>query len=282
MTYLVYDGDGVAFHLLGVPVRYYGLAVVATLWSGFYLWLRQAKNIGLDRDVAQRWLVWGALGVLVGARLGHCLFYEPTYYLQHLVEVLAIWEGGAASHGAAIGLLVSSALYARRYRLPLLEVFDHLAMVMPAASFMRLGNFMNSEVVGSVTNVPWAVRFLRYADAGAHPRHPTQLYEFFLGVSVLLAVSVLDRRLRRLENRPRGLLLGAFLLLYFPCRFLIEYMKEDDYTRLFSAFSIGQLLCIPFILGGIVMVTAALRGNFGTYEHREGRRKERSGAPLAS
>jgi prolipoprotein diacylglyceryl transferase len=265
MTSFVYSGDGVAFHVLGVPVRYYGIAIVATLWSGFYIWLRQARSIGLGRDVALRWLNWGALGVLVGARLGHCLFYEPAYYLQHIVEILKLWEGGAASHGAALGIVASSALYARRYRLPVVEVLDQLALVMPAASFMRLGNFMNSEIVGTVTNVPWAIKFSRYADGGAFPRHPTQLYEFLLGVSVFILAFVLDLRLRRLKRRPQGLLLGSFLVFYFVCRFLVEYAKADEYAGPVSVFTMGQLLCIPSIAAGAMVLLISLRGGFGYY-----------------
>ena len=266
MAYLTFDSDGIAFHLAGLPVRYYGLAIVCTLWSGFYIWLRQARRIGINGDLALRWLPWGALGVLIGARLGHCLLYEPMAYLRDPSEILRIWNGGASSHGAAAGLLLSSAFYARRYRLSIFEIFDQVALLMPTASFMRLGNFMNSEIVGKVTDVPWAVRFSRYADGGSYPRHPTQLYEFLVGVSVFLALVFIDRRLARLVRRPRGLLLAGLLLLYFVGRFVFEYTKKNEYSDLSSVLSMGQIPSLPAIVAGVVIIVISLRGGLGYYK----------------
>jgi len=190
---LVWNLDPVFLRLGPVQIRYYGLVFVATLLLGFWVWRRQMLRGGYAAVVADRFLIWGTIATLAGARLGHCFFYEPQRFMADPVSILFFWQGGLASHGALIGLILALFLFARRNRLPVLEVIDRFAMSAAVGSAgIRLGNFLNSEIVGRATNVPWAVRFIYY-DHGAVARHPSQLYEFFLGVLVLLVLYLADR-----------------------------------------------------------------------------------------
>jgi prolipoprotein diacylglyceryl transferase len=197
---------------------------------------------------------------VIGARLGHCLFYEPAYYLRRPLEILMIWRGGLASHGGAVGIFLALYGYSRRRPdQPYLWLLDRMAI--PTAlggSFIRLGNLFNSEILGISTDVPWAFVFARIDDL---PRHPAQLYE---SLAYLLIFGVLFAVYRkRGSHTPRGLLLGLFLVLVFGARFVIECVKVRQ-----AAFgealplSMGQLLSIPAILVGVVLlVRVGLRGN---------------------
>ncbi len=231
-------------------------------------------------DLANRFLLWGVIAVIVGARLGHCLFYEPKFYLSHPAEILYFWKGGLASHGATIGLFVALLLFAFKYHMRSLEVLDRFSMsAAVGAAAVRLGNFFNSEIVGRVTDGTWGVKFLRYDCHHLHLcqvfsspnpeanakwaqlveqtplRHPSQLYEFSLGMFVLLSLFLIDRWAGK-EKRPLGLLAGSFLVIYFTGRFFVEFFKEYQ-TGLVQEhwLTMGQYLSIiPFAFGlGLVI-----------------------------
>lgn len=252
----VWDLDPVIMHLGPLQLRYYGLIFATMLYIGFIIWRKQMLRAGYSIELAERFLIWGVLAVLIGARLGHCLFYEPERYLSDPITILYFWQGGLASHGATIGLVVAMFLYCKKYNLRYLEVLDRMAMPSAVgAAAVRLGNFFNSEIVGRSTDVPWAINFVRYDAMMGEPatcRHPSQLYEFFMGLFVLLALFLADRFAGK-EKRPLGLLASLFLILYFAGRFTVEYFKEFQ-TLEQSTLTMGQYLSIlPFTAGLILL-----------------------------
>ncbi len=259
MLGFLWNLDPVLIHLGPVTIRYYGAVFVCTLVIAFLFWRWQMKRGGYGKAATEGFITWGALATILGARLGHCLFYEPARYLSKPLEMLYFWQGGLASHGATIGLVLALVLYCRIHKLPVLELMDRFS---PSAAIgaagVRLGNFLNSEIVGRVTDLPWAVRFARYEDHGAYARHPSQLYEFAMGLLVLLAVVLADRWAGR-EKRPRGLLVGTFLLLYFTGRFCVEFVKE--YQALDNSFlTMGQYLSIiPMLIGAVLLVWCIIK-----------------------
>lgn len=251
-------------HLGPLELRYYGIIFASMLYIGFLIWRKQALRGGYSEELADRYLMWGVIGVLAGARLGHCLFYEPERYLSDPITILYFWKGGLASHGATIGVSLSLILFALRYKLGILETLDR--MTMPSAvgaAAVRLGNFFNSEIVGRQTDVPWAVRFPLHdchsltPCAAAVPRHPSQLYEFTFGLLVLFTLYMADR-LAGKEKRPVGMMTGIFLGMYFFGRFMIEFVKEYQVDKLVdghSSLTMGQYLSIiPCTLGIAVFI----------------------------
>ncbi len=252
----VWDIDPVIVFLGPLQLRYYGLIFASMLYIGFIIWRKQMLRAGYSLELAERFLIWGVLAVLIGARLGHCLFYEPERYLSDPITILYFWKGGLASHGATVGLVVSMFLFCKKYKLRYLEVLDRMAMPSAVgAAAVRLGNFFNSEIVGRVTDVPWAVDFVRYDAMMGEPatcRHPSQLYEFSMGLFVLLSLYLADRFAGK-EKRPLGLLAAMFLILYFAGRFTVEYFKEFQ-TLEESVLTMGQYLSIvPFTAGVILL-----------------------------
>ena len=236
-------------------LRWYGLCFALAFLLGYFIvqWIYQ-RELKPERDL-DRLLFTMLGGTLVGARLGHCLFYEPTYYLSHPLEILMFWQGGLASHGGLVGIVLALYLYSRtrpdqRYG----WLVDRI--VMPSALggfFIRLGNLFNSEILGTPTDVPWAFVFAR---VDAVPRHPAQLYES-IAYALIFAVLLSVYR-KRGARTPRGLLTGLFLALVFGVRFLIEFVKVRQ-----AAFgealplSMGQLLSVPLILIGMALIMRA-------------------------
>jgi len=253
---IVFDLDPIFIEVGPFQVRYYGLVFAATLLAGFFLWRGQMLRGGHSRKLADGFLLWGVVAVVVGARLAHCLFYEPGRYLADPLAILRFWEGGLASHGATVALVIALAWYARRHRVPVLEAMDRFTFSAAAgAAGIRLGNFLNSEIVGRATDLPWAVRFVHY-DQGVVARHPSQLYEFALGLAVL-GVLVLADRLAGRERRPVGLLTGLFFVVYFAGRFGVEFFKE--YQALEGSFlTMGQYLSIVPLLAGAALLAWSL------------------------
>jgi len=244
----LFNLDPVAIQLGPLQIRYYGIVFAATLAVAYILWRWQMLRGSHSKKVTESFVTWGVIAVLVGARLGHCLFYEPGRYLSDPVSIFFFWHGGLSSHGATIGLLIALVLFARKNRLPVLEVTDCFAMsVAVGAAGVRLGNFLNSEIVGRATDLPWAVRFVRH-DNGAVARHPSQLYEFAMGLGVLGLLLLVDRLAGR-KKRPLGLLTGLFLVVYFLGRFLVEFVKEYQVLG-YATLTMGQWLSIvPFLAG---------------------------------
>jgi prolipoprotein diacylglyceryl transferase len=215
------------------------------------------RNENLGEAVLDRLTVYMAVGVIAGARLGHCLFYEPLYYLRHPFEILAIWHGGLASHGAAIGILIALWLFIRKEKKEYIWILDRIAIVVAISGFfIRMGNLMNSEIYGVETTLPWGFVFLRNHEVA--PKHPTQIYEglAYLLIFILLFGIYWSKKGRHLQ----GLLISLLCILVFSARFFIEFLKEDQVA--FEAgmkFNMGQLLSIPFILLGLGLLYRSLK-----------------------
>lgn len=251
---MVWDIDPIFLRVGVLEVRYYGVLFVAALFGGYSFWKWQIMRGGGTEREAERFLLPAALAVIVGARLGHVIFYEPERLFTHPVSVFYVWQGGLASHGATVGLMLTLWWYAKTSKTGLLEVCDRFTFSSAwGAALVRIGNFLNSEIVGRPTDLPWGVKFPRF-DAGlpfsAIPaRHPSQIYEFFLGMGVLGLLFWLDRRLGG-EKRKTGMLASAFLASYFTGRFLVEFFKAQQGLPESWPITMGQVLSVPFALLG--------------------------------
>lgn len=241
-----------------LEIRYYGLMWCLGLILGYILMQRFARKEGFPPLLVDSLALWGALAGIVGARLGHCLFYDYAYYSAHPGRIFAIWEGGLASHGGAIGVMIMVLLLVRYYKLDALWVFDRLVIpVALLAVLIRLGNFFNSEIYGIPTTLPWGTIFIRNGEV--EPKHPTQLYEALIYLGVFFSLWALYAKRENLR-KGRGWLFSLFLLGVFVSRFLLEFIKEDQ-----SAFeanmrlNMGQWLSVPFILLGLVLLMYAWR-----------------------
>ena len=193
-----------------------------------------------------------AIGTIVGARLGHCLFYEPAYYLSNPIEILKIWRGGLASHGAAVGIITALYLFSKKTKRPTLYILDRVAITVALAGVLiRLGNLMNSEIYGTATSLPWGFIFVR--DGQTIPMHPTQIYE---ALSYLAGFIILYLIYQKSNAKPKpGLLFGIFLIITFGTRFLIEFIKQPQVG--FEAnmtLNMGQWLSIPLVIAGLYFI----------------------------
>jgi phosphatidylglycerol:prolipoprotein diacylglycerol transferase len=245
----------------GLELRYYSLLFVGVFLGGYSLLKWQIVRGGGPASDAGDFIVYGVLGVLVGARLGHVLFYDLDKALKDPAWIFKIWTGGLASHGAVLGLILAMFVFTKRRGIPFLEGADRFAFSAAlGATLVRIGNWMNSEIVGRVVpGQTWGVAFPRYAEdrhrlveeGVAIPyRYPTQLAEISLGFLVLLALYLVDRKLGR-ENRPRGALISTFFAVYFSGRFFIEFYKEfEGPITAGSPVTMGQVLSLPGVLLG--------------------------------
>jgi phosphatidylglycerol:prolipoprotein diacylglycerol transferase len=249
--------DPEIFRIGNFAVRWYGLLFASGFVFGYYIMKKIFLNEGLSDATLDRLTVYVAIGTIVGARLGHCFFYEPSYYLAHPVEILKVWHGGLASHGAIIGNLIALWLFSRKEKKPLIWSIDRVVIVVAlAGALIRLGNLMNSEIYGVETTLPWGFVFLRNGETA--PKHPTQIYE---ALAYLITFGILMRVYwkNRGELRP-GTLFGIFLIIVFGFRFLVEFIKEDQVA--FEAamkLNMGQLLSIPCVIAGIVLLVWSSR-----------------------
>ncbi len=252
-----WDVNPEIFRIGSFAVRWYGLLFASSFLFGYIIMKKIFDNENLNIAVLDRLTVYMAVGTIVGARLGHCLFYEPGYYLSHPLEILKIWHGGLASHGAAIGILIALWLFVRREKKDYTWVIDRIAIVVALSGFfIRMGNLMNSEIYGVETTLPWGFVFLRNGETA--PKHPTQIYE---GLSYLLVFILLYRIYwRKKGEHVQGLLISLFLILVFTARFLIEFVKEPqvDFEKTMKL-DMGQWLSIPFVLAGIVWLYFSLK-----------------------
>lgn len=251
---MTWDLDPVLINIGPATIRYYGVCFLIALLGGFRIWRAQMLRGGRTEEDAEKFLIIGVLAVIIGARVGHVVFYEWERFSRNPIEIFYFWRGGLASHGATAGLIIGLYLFSRIVKMSYIETGDRLMIATAwAASWVRIGNFTNSEIVGRVTDLPWGVRFPRYdwnlPLAEVPARHPSQLYEALMGAAIFLVLWAVDRKLG--EKRPRGLMTALFLTLYFSCRFLVEFFKE--YQALdpgASTITMGQYLSIPFALAG--------------------------------
>jgi prolipoprotein diacylglyceryl transferase len=253
--------DPALLHIGSYELRYYSLIFVAVFLGGHALLRWQMTRGGADEEDASDFFVYGVLAVLIGARLGHVIFYDYEKALADPIWVLKIWTGGLSSHGAVIGLLVAMYIFTKRRGVSYIEGMDRFVFAAAlGATLVRVGNFFNSEIVGKPTNQTWGVRFPRYDQTLDGPyRHPTQIYEVLLGLFVLLVLYFVDKVAGK-EKRPRGLMVSTFFIVYFGGRFFIEFFKELQVESIEKAvgLTMGQMLSIPCFLAGIVGLVLTL------------------------
>ncbi|MFL5815111.1 MAG: prolipoprotein diacylglyceryl transferase, partial [Bdellovibrionia bacterium] len=240
-----------------LQIRWYGLLFAMGFLAGYRMMFKICEREKISTEHLDSLLVYMMVGTVVGARLGHCLIYEPEIYLNDPIRIFKVWEGGLASHGGALGVMLGTWFWKRRhFQGSFLNLVDYLCVPSALVSAMiRLGNFFNSEIIGKPTDVPWAVVFQRVDHL---PRHPSQLYE---SISYLITFGVLSWTLfSGRYQRRRGLLLGIFFTMIFTARFFIEFLKEPQvgYESQLPL-DLGQLLSIPFVLCGLFLIYRALR-----------------------
>ena len=253
--------DPVAIAIGPIAIKWYGLAYVTGLLLG---WLYIKRLLSTDRlwrdgkppfaaNLADDLFVWVALGVVIGGRLGNVLLYEPLHYLNHPLEIFQIWRGGMAFHGGLIGTIVAMWLFARRQRVNALGVMDVVSAAVPFGIFFgRIANFINAEVIGRESDVPWAMVF---PGAGPLPRHPTQLYEAALeGLVLFLILRWMTHA--RVSLRTPGLTGAVFLTGYGVFRIVCEIFKEDEYRALLGSLPLtsGMAYSIPMVVGGLAAI----------------------------
>ena len=262
LNFITWNIDPEIFQLGCFSLRWYGMLFAASFVVGYFILRKIFIQEGIPLRQLDRVSWYMIFGTLIGARLGHCMFYEPDYFLKNPVEILYTWNGGLASHGAAIGILIALYIFSRIERLPYIWILDRMAIVVALSCFfIRMGNLMNSEIFGHPTNLPWGFEFVRSPEwhrfpIHAQPCHPTQIYE---ALAYLAAFVWLCRMYFKKDEKPYpGVLVGLFLISLFTARFFIEFFKENqaDFENA-MLLNMGQLLSIPFIIWGIYLLKCA-------------------------
>jgi phosphatidylglycerol:prolipoprotein diacylglycerol transferase len=251
------DFDPVALRLGPLAIRWYALAYIAGIVAGWRIALALVERAPrvCSRAQIDDFVVWITIGVIAGGRLGHVVFYEPLRYLADPLEILAIWRGGMAFHGGAIGVIVATALFARRHAIPFLPLADVVALVTPIGLFFgRVANFINGELWGKPSDAPWAMVFPH--DPTRLPRHPSQLYEAGLEGLALFALVGWLAFATDARRRP-GTVGGVFLAGYGVARAIGELFREPD--GLFLGISLGQWYSLPMVAAGLWLIQRARR-----------------------
>jgi phosphatidylglycerol:prolipoprotein diacylglycerol transferase len=243
--------DPIAFSVGPLAVRWYGLMYLLGFGAGWWLGNQRIRK-GLAPVTRQQFddlIFLAVLGVILGGRLGYVLFYKPGHYLAHPLEIFAVWQGGMSFHGGLLGVMLAMALAARRHRIEYLRLMDFVAPLVPLGiAAGRLGNFINGELWGRVTDVPWGMVFRGAGDA---PRHPSQLYQFAgEGLTLFFILWWFSSR-----PRPKGQVSALFLIGYGVLRFLAEFAREPDAFLGYLALgmTMGQWLCLPMVVAGMAL-----------------------------
>ena len=235
-------------------IRWYGLLFASGFLVGYFIMAAFFRKENITPKLLDTLTTYMVIATVIGARLGHCLFYEPLDYLKNPITILYIWEGGLASHGAAVGILIALYIFSRKNKKSYLWVLDRIVIVVAlAGAFIRTGNLVNSEIYGHETSLPWGFIFVRANEV--IPRHPTQIYEAlaYLGIFAFL----LSYYYKHNGKPKEGMIFGIFLVTLFTARFLIEFLKEVQVDFESSLpLNLGQLLSIPFIITGVLIIFA--------------------------
>jgi phosphatidylglycerol---prolipoprotein diacylglyceryl transferase len=243
-------------NIAGFPIVWYGLLFALGFYVGYLIMQKFFIKENVPLPLLDKLAMYMIISTVIGARLGHCLLYERAYYLSHPIEILYIRQGGLASHGAAFTILIALFIYFRQTKLSYWWVLDRIVIVTALAGvFIRTGNLMNSEIYGHATNLPWGFIFEK-DDKLLIPRHPTQIYEALC--YLIISMSLLWYYYKK-DGKPQpGFIFGVFLIALFAVRFFIEFLKEVqvDFERSMPL-NMGQLLSIPFIIAGIIIVILA-------------------------
>ena len=278
LNYITWNVDPVAFSLGPLQVRWYGICWAVGFLLGYLLMSKVYKREKMPEWAMDSLLIYMLVSTVIGARLGHCLFYEPEYYLPRPLEILKIWEGGLASHGGAIGILIGLWLYVRKFNkstkkqkgekqhITYLWLLDRIVIpVCLVGALIRLGNVFNSEIYGTPTTLPWGFQFVRGneqffgPDGELLPCHPTGLYEaFFCLLTMALLLWMYYKR--NLGDKRPGLMFGTFLVIIFGSRIAIEFLKNVQVAfEKNMVLDMGQWLSVPFVIVGIVMIVRSFR-----------------------
>ncbi len=243
--------DPVAFQILSFEVRWYSLAYIVGILLGWIL----SKKIFIQKSYLKEkfddYITYLILGIIIGGRLGYVIFYNFDYYLNNLTDIYKIWEGGMSFHGGVIGIIVASILYSKKYNHNPFIYMDIVALVAPIGIFFgRLANFINSELYGKITNVPWSVIFIQIDDL---TRHPSQLYEAFFEGIILFVILIYFKK-KNFLNIP-GMISALFLIFYSIFRFSLEFFRAPDQQLgyLILNLTMGQILSLLFFLIGIYL-----------------------------
>lgn len=259
LGYIVWDVNPVLIDSF-VQIRYYSLMFAIGFWLGFNIVAKMFKHDGAPENWLFSLLIWVVCATIIGARLGHVFFYEWDYYSQHPEHIWRTWEGGLASHGGTIAIIIAVFLYSKfTTKLSPLWTFDRL--VIPIAlvgALIRIGNLMNSEIYGGPTDLPWGFIFVRGNEWPGVPVHPTQIYEALCYLALFVVLMWMYWK-KHAQRRP-GLIFGVFLTWLFGARFLIEFVKNDQVAREATmTLNLGQQLSIPFIIIGIGLIIWAMK-----------------------
>lgn len=259
LCYIDWNVDPVLFHIGSLAVRYYSLFFALAFWLGYVITDKLFRDQKVPDGMLDKVFFLIIISTVIGSRLGHCLFYGWDYYSQHPLEILQVWKGGLASHGGTIAIILALVYFSVRViHRNVLWILDCVCVpIALAAFFIRMGNLMNSEIVGMPTDVPWAFRFLRlHPDDALIPRHPTQIYEalFYLAVFGLLWLLYWRKRL----IVRHGALFGIFMVCVFGFRIFIEHFKENQEAFEDSmTLNMGQWLSVPMVIIGVASIVYA-------------------------
>jgi phosphatidylglycerol:prolipoprotein diacylglycerol transferase len=249
--------DPVLIHLGPLQLRWYGLMYIFGFVAAYLVIFRtcRRKELPMARADVEDLVTYCILGLVLGARIGYCLIYNPLYYLSHPLKFLAVWEGGMSFHGGLIGLVLTGFIFSRARGKAFLMLADLGAIgATPGLFFGRIGNFINAELFGRVTDVPWGMVF---PGAGPLPRHPSQLYEALSeGVLLFLILSLVSRK-----TGTHGIVFGVFLACYGTMRFFLEFFREPDPQLGFViwSFTMGQILCMIMVATGLGIIAWRLK-----------------------
>ena len=252
---IIWDVNPEIFRIGNFAIRWYGILFALGFVIGYIILGQIFKKENIPSKLLDTVTTYMVIATVIGARLGHFLFYEPEYFLQNPLQILKIWDGGLASHGAAIGIFIALYIFSRKINKPYFWTLDRIAIVVALAGFfIRIGNLMNSEIYGIETSLPWGFIFVLWGETV--PKHPTQIYE---GLSYLIIFFILySIYLKKGTQLKHGYLFGLFMILLFSVRFLIEFIKEPQVGfEENMILNMGQILSIPFILIGTFIILRA-------------------------
>jgi len=253
------------FEIGFISIRYYSLAyIIGILLAMFFINNENKKSNFMPKEAQEDWLIWAVLSIILGGRIGYVLFYNFQYFINHPLEILAVWQGGMSFHGGLIGSLIGLYLFCKKYNVDIYKIGDNIAIIAPIGIFLgRLANFINLELYGRPTNENYGFVFPN--DPLQIPRHPSQLYEAFLeGLLIFIILFTLDKT-TKIKN-IKGVISGIFMVLYALARLIVENFREPDlhigeFEILSLNITLGQILSAPILIFGIWLLTKAVKSN---------------------